>query len=492
MPSFPTMEDANAYIAAHTQEGITFHVKFDPMTGDFVVTTLFAPTGAPLQHFEAPTEPREEFAHGGIETFGAQPPPPPEPIIQPAPERQEPLISREQLVMPGLPTLRDFQEDAVTTSEQHPHTLIVIPTGLGKTEVALHIANALQIPTIVITPQITLVDQWLARIRRYGGKATGVSSAMDGRSMFSDFTVTTYASALLHLPEVLRYRLVIFDEVHHLFSPENRSILNAILSLTETTRIIGLTASPREYGYEKELQDRIFTNRYVLTPRAVRHTEYAVPLEVKSIGIYLSNEDQEQYNLDWNIYKKVLKDFGGFTGMINATRNRDEKVRRHAYAGLNAYTRMKRMLSEYPAKIDEAARIIRDNPGQFIIFGDTIAMVDTIFGRLGADGINAIRIHSQLKRSPSERERVLNDLRTGVARVLVGANSIEEGLDLPDLNNAIFISVFSAGNRKIIQRTGRVLRPGAGKHVTIWIIYANGTVEVDHVTSIRELLGEKS
>lgn len=487
MPYFPTMEEANRFIEDNTQEGMAFHIRFDPVEGAYIVTQTFEPPPSkPLQQFKAPKP--EEFTHGGLEMFGEEPGPR-QPVIEPTPERTIPLMDRRQLEMPGLPALRDFQQEAVRTSEQNPHTLIVIPTGLGKTEVALSIINGLRTPTVVITPQITLVDQWLARIKRYGGRATGVSSAMGGFSLFSDFTVTTYQSALLNLPEVLRYRLVVIDEVHHLFSPENRKILNAILSLPETTRIIGLTASPRAYGPEKELQDRIFSNRYVLTPSEVRKTEFAVPLRVKTIGVSLGEEDQETYNRLWKIYRKTMKDFGGFPQMIRGTKSPDKEARKRAFQGLNAYTNIKRMLTEYPSKIDEAAKIIQDNPGQYIVFGDTIAMVDIIYDRLQANGVSAIKIHSQLKRTPRERELVINTLREGRARVLVGANSIEEGLDLPDLNNAIFVSVFSAGNRKVIQRAGRVLRPGQGKNVTIWIIFARETIEVDHVAVIRELLG---
>ena len=479
MPFFRTMEEATNYMETQAQAGVRVHIKFNPMKGGFDVFTLFETP--PMQKFKAPV-PEEEFTFGGL---GERKPPA---ILPAAPSPRLP-VEHIPVSIPNLPTMRDYQLDAVKSAKMHPHTLIVLPTGTGKTEVALSIINDLHIPTIIITPQIRLVDQWIARIKQYGGQATGVSSGMGSMSRFSNLTVTTYQSALLNLPEVLRFRLVVFDEVHHLFSPENRKILEAILALPDTTHIIGLTASPREFGAEKQIQDRIFTNRFVMTPKTMQQTQYAVEIEIRAIPVDLDEENRDSYDQLWQTYRNTLKAFNDFPEMVRGTHSQFAEVRQKAFAGMSAYAKMKQMLSELPEKIDQAAEIIQTTPGQFIIFGDTIEMVDTIYNRLRADGIPAIEIHSKLSQNSSERTRVLNALRKGEARVLVGANAIEEGLDLPDLSNAIFVSVFSAGNRKIIQRTGRVLRPSPGKKAVIYILFAQNTVEATNLQKIRAILG---
>ena len=482
MPFFRTMEEAQEYIETHTRPGLSMHIRFDPMQGGFDVSTVFE--SPPLIQKYQPPLPAKEFAAGGLLDIGEEK----APIIQPAAAPVRLPIEHFSVAIPELPALRDYQVAAAKSAELHPHTLIVLPTGTGKTEVALSIVNALHIPTVIITPQIRLVDQWIARIKRYGGQAIGVSSGI-GVSRFSDLTVTTYQSALLNLPEILRYRLVVFDEVHHLFSPEHKKILGAILALPETTRLIGLTASPREYGGEKQIQDRIFTNRYVVTPKSMKETKYSVELNVRPIPVALDEENADVYDRLWNTYRNAMKAFDGFPGMIRGTHSQFAEVRQRAFAGVSAYAKLKQLLSELPEKIDMVAEIVRATPGQFIVFGDTIDMVDTIYERLKALGIPAIEIHSKLNQNASERAKVLDALRNGHVRVLVGANAIEEGLDIPDLSNAILMSVFSAGTRKIIQRTGRVLRPAPGKTATIYILYAQDTIEATNLQKVRDILG---
>jgi len=163
-------------------------------------------------------------------------------------------------------------------------------------------------------------------------------------------------------------------------------------------------------------------------------------------------------------------------------------VRTTAYTGIKNYNVIKNLLSGMPEKIDRAARIIQEHSGQFIIFGDTVAMVDTIYNRLQADGVSAVRIHYNLKQNSAARDQVIESLRSGQIRVLIGAVAISEGLNLPDLDNAIFVSIVQKTTRIYIQRLGRIMRPRPGKLATLWILYAPGTVEERNLSNIMDLL----
>ena len=118
----------------------------------------------------------------------------------------------------SLPVLWDIQQKAFEYAFKGDDRFIVIPTGMGKTQIALAIANRMKVPTIVLCPTIELSKQWAVEIRNTGGECTVVSSET-GKD-FSSFTIITNASMLLNLEKLQLYKLIVFDEVHHIFADE--------------------------------------------------------------------------------------------------------------------------------------------------------------------------------------------------------------------------------------------------------------------------------
>ena len=82
---------------------------------------------------------------------------------------------------------------------------------------------------------------------------------------------------------------------------------------------------------------------------------------------------------------------------------------------------------------------------------------------------------------------LLTILSTSATNLL--CNAIEEGLDIPEMDNAIFFSNFSSGSRKIIQRAGRTMRLLPGKEVSIYVLYAVDTKEEENLEGIEKILG---
>ncbi len=93
-------------------------------------------------------------------------------------------------------SLRDYQTDALDSWIQAgKRGTVVLPTGAGKTIVAVGAIGTLQTPSLVIVPTLDLVEQWrrvLAaefsiEIGTYGG----------GENVLKPLTVSTYDSAYL-------------------------------------------------------------------------------------------------------------------------------------------------------------------------------------------------------------------------------------------------------------------------------------------------------
>ena len=386
----------------------------------------------------------------------------------------------------NLPELYDFQREATNHALRNNPDMIVIPTGEGKTICALYIANRLLVPTIVITPTIELVKQWDRVIKEYGGKCTTYASGTEKE--FSDFTVITYASILMHLSELNRYGLIVFDEVHHLFADEYQKIGEMAISMVDKgVRVVGLTASPRTRGREEMIQSRFFPNRYVRTISQRQRSDRAVDLSFIPEEVSFSESEMKEYTANWDTYVKAIKIYGGFREMMLAPYPNEGRI---------AYQKIKKMLTENRDKVARAISIILSHPeGKFVVFADTIKVVDEMNRVLNNNGVRSVKIHSKLKgkrvesQSRKEREKIIEDLKNGNSRVLLGCNAIEEGIDLPDMDNAIFLSNFSSSSRKIIQRAGRTMRSVPGKDVKIYVIYIKKTKEEENLESIKRILG---
>ncbi|MFX0204125.1 MAG: DEAD/DEAH box helicase family protein, partial [Candidatus Hodarchaeota archaeon] len=115
-----------------------------------------------------------------------------------------------------LPKLRPEQTEALAAWNQAGcRGQIIMPTGTGKTEVALAAMARTKTATLVIAPVRDLMYQWHRRILLAFGVDGGIVG--DGLSNIKPITVTTYDSAYIHMSKMgAGFGLLIFDEEHHL------------------------------------------------------------------------------------------------------------------------------------------------------------------------------------------------------------------------------------------------------------------------------------
>src|SRR4029077_5043251 len=83
--------------------------------------------------------------------------------------------------------LRPYQRDALTTwLGQGKRGVIVLPTGAGKTRIAVGAAAALRVTTAILCPTRVLLGQWVTTLREtYGGEIGAVG---DGEQSVEDVT----------------------------------------------------------------------------------------------------------------------------------------------------------------------------------------------------------------------------------------------------------------------------------------------------------------
>ena len=123
----------------------------------------------------------------------------------------------------------------------------MLPTGTGKTFVAILAIQKASRPTLVVTPTIDLLNQWYGELSHAFGGPIGLLGG--GYYDIQPLTVTTYDSAYIHLERWgNRFGLLVFDECHHLPGPTYA--MAAIGSLAPFR--LGLTATPeRADGMEQ-------------------------------------------------------------------------------------------------------------------------------------------------------------------------------------------------------------------------------------------------
>ena len=111
--------------------------------------------------------------------------------------------------------LRPYQQAAALSWElAQKRGIVVLPTGSGKTQVALATMASTRARTLCLVPTRVLLEQWLAGIRKlYQGP---VGCLGDGERRVEDVTVATFESAYRHMPRIGRdFDLLVVDEVHH-------------------------------------------------------------------------------------------------------------------------------------------------------------------------------------------------------------------------------------------------------------------------------------
>jgi superfamily II DNA or RNA helicase len=118
---------------------------------------------------------------------------------------------------------RDYHQAALAAWTDHDRQgSVVLPTGSGKTFLAVQAIADAGVSTLVVVPTIGLLNQWHATLTNAFGDQLpeGVGVLGGGSHEVTNITVTTYDSAYRYINEYGdRFGLLVVDELHHLPAP---------------------------------------------------------------------------------------------------------------------------------------------------------------------------------------------------------------------------------------------------------------------------------
>jgi superfamily II DNA or RNA helicase len=379
-------------------------------------------------------------------------------------------------VVDSLPTpplasdveLRPYQQAALEAwLDAGRRGVIELPTGAGKTYIALKAVERLNVSTLVVVPTLDLVDQWRRQLEAFFHVEAGVVGG--GEVVVKPLTVSTYDSAYLRGEQLgNRFLFMVFDEVHHLPAPSYMQIAEMYVAPSR----LGLTATyEREDGAHVELLRLVGGRVYRLGVDALtgRHLS---PYILETVFVDLTPEEREVYEREYTVFTGYLKrknirlrgprDFqrfiistGGDLGARRALLARNRAVD----VALNAQSKIQVLADLLAAYADEKA----------LIFTRHNSLVYRISRRFLIPAIT-------YQTPKEERKAVLEAFRTGGFRVIVTSQVLDEGIDVPDASMAFIISG-TGSSREYIQRLGRILRKQKGKTAKLFELVTRDTLE---------------
>ncbi|HVU10885.1 MAG TPA: DEAD/DEAH box helicase [Phototrophicaceae bacterium] len=349
---------------------------------------------------------------------------------------------------------------------------IVLPTGAGKTFVAIHAIQRVNRSTLVVAPTIDLLHQWYARL--VNAFQTEVGVYYGAEKIIHPLTVTTYHSAGdLIAAQGNAFKLIIFDEVHHLPAPSWGE--SALMSPSPFR--LGLTATYPDAEEEANSRWRIddLIGSIVFEQRiddliGAQLAEY----RTERIYVDLTPAERALYDADYAIYSDYFR-----SNQLPQKHGRwwlQEMMRRGSFdtdarAALLARLRLIRLLSQADNKLAALEALLKEYAHeQSLIFTESN---DAVYAISRRHLIPALTHET----TAAERKYILDQYQAGNYRSIATSRVLNEGIDVPEAKVAIVLGG-TASAREYIQRLGRVLRKVGSRQAYLFEVLVRDSVEI--------------
>jgi len=352
----------------------------------------------------------------------------------------------------SVPSLRTYQDRALSALVNVTQGTAVIPCGGGKTRLGVAAIARLRSPALILVHTLDLAEQWRGQLRDLLGIEAGLIG--DGEEAIAPVTIAlvqalarwerTRLDALLG-----RFGLVIVDEAHHCPSTTFR----AVVDRAPARYRFGLTATPdREDGLTPLLD--LFLGPSVTT---VTHEELVAAgvlklPEVRTIetGFAFAYESAADY-----------------ARMLDALVRDDER---------NA------LIAGHVVAEARAGHL-------GLVLSGRVDHCETLCTLIRQRGVKAELLTGSVKKE--RRTALLAGARAGKVPILVATTLADEGLDLPALSR-VFLAYPGRARGRTLQRLGRLMRTHPDKHDAVLFDFVDRKVAIlrRHHVERRRLYAE--
>lgn len=346
--------------------------------------------------------------------------------------------------------------------------VVVLPTGTGKTFLAMMAIRKVARPTLVVTPTIDLLHQWYSQLSDVFRTEIGLLGG--GSHALQPLTVATYDSAYLYLERWgHRFGLLVSDECHHLPGPSYQLIAVGAIAPYR----LGLTATPERADGQHILLDELLGP--IIFRREIHELagEFLAEYRTERIDVDLTPEEEREYQRNRSIYRSFVAERGirlnGPQGWQRFIQESQRSSRgRQAFRAYLEQKRLERAPAGKLLMLEELLR--RHQRDRVLIFTADNA---TVYRIARAFLVPAITHQTKAK----ERKQILQRFHSGEYSVVVTSQVLNEGVDVPAANVGIVLSG-TGTTRESVQRLGRLLRKQGGKQAVLYELVARNTAEV--------------
>ena len=345
--------------------------------------------------------------------------------------------------------LRDYQEIPVRKAidffrqDDPVPSLMVLPTGAGKSILAAEVAAACPDPILVVQPTKELLEQNLEKYRLLCGDLApaGIYSASFGKKQIDHVTFATIGS-IKNVGEKFKlhgFKKMLIDEAH-LYPRKEQSMLGQFLKDSGIRQVLGITATPLKLEQFSEKHGEKFDKwsellmLTSLSPSGTFFKEIIHVLQVRDIADkYWSKLVYEQCPFDKSML--TLNTTGSeFSEESEVSAYVANGVRQNIFNALDWHRERKHCIVFVPS-VEEAAAIAQSYPSSAYVCGTT---------------------------PKKERTETIKAFKEGRIRVLVNVGVLLTGFNCPEAD-MIILAFCTASVSKYYQAVGRGCRPAPGK-----------------------------
>lgn len=354
--------------------------------------------------------------------------------------------------------LRDYQQAASDKAvaffmdrKKQNNAIMVLPTGSGKSLIIADIASRLEGHTLVFQPSKEILEQNYKKLCSYDILDCSIYSASFNSKEISRITFATIGSVRSHPELFTHFKNVIIDECH-LVNPKE----GMYKSFFETVKckVLGLTATPYRLSSSQGFGSMLkFITR--TRPAIFKEVIYQVQISTLLDMGYLANLNYYPMNpLGWNELNLKVNT----TGADYTDRSVVREYERIDFYGYLVHVIQRLMNPKQGGKrngilvftrfVKEAENLVRNIPNCAVVTGET---------------------------PKKERERILEDFKSGVIKVVANAGVLICGFDYPELDTVVLASP-TMSLAQYYQKVGRAIRPHSSKDCG-WIVDLCGNVK---------------
>lgn len=319
--------------------------------------------------------------------------------------------------------LRPYQEEAVAAAVKHLQSykkpfIVQAATGAGKSLIIAEICHRINQPILILQPSKEILEQNYAKLLSYDPDIdAGIYSASKGRKEIAKFTFATIGSIRTKPEEFKHFKYVILDECHGLDPKNVKGMLTSFLKAINCQNVCGLTATPyrivQKY-FTDEYGDMYYTAKLSMVNRIA-------PFFFKKIVYKIETQDLIDAGfLSPITYYKENVDISALE--VNST-GRDfteESMERFSKT------------TNREQRIIDAMQYAHQNHKRTLVFCSSIRQAEKVNELAHLNGMYAPVVTG--KTPMKERERIIEEFRSGEAKHLLNVGVFTTGFDVPALD----------------------------------------------------------